>query len=98
MLRLPSSALPEGPPSILSVTVDPLRMLPKASLATTEIAGLMVLPATRLVGGCCTNARLARAPGIILKLVDLKLARLSVASAAASVYVPAVSRARLEKV
>src|SRR2546425_6682946 len=71
----PDSVPPPALVPMASVTlpVKPVAVLPFASRAVTSIAGVMLAPATVLVG-CTVNTRVAAVPAVILNAVLVPVA------------------------
>src|SRR5216110_1966584 len=80
-VAVPDKAPPDGLVPIASVTlpVNPVAVFPFASWAVTSTAGVMLPPATVLVG-CTVNTRVAALPAVMLKpaLVPARLPLLAV--------------------
>src|SRR6266853_2045286 len=72
---VPDKVPPDGLVPIATVTlpVNPVAVFPFASRAVTSIAGVMLPPATVLVG-CTVNTRVAAVPAVILKVVLVPVA------------------------
>src|SRR5205807_7296915 len=67
-VAVPDKAPPDGLVPMASVTlpVNPVAVFPFASWAVTSTAGVMLPPATVLVG-CTVNTRVAALPAVMLK-------------------------------
>ena len=80
-VAVPDKAPPDGLVPMASVTlpVNPVAVFPFASWAVTSTAGVMLAPATVLVG-CTVNTRVAALPAVMLKpaLVPARLPLLAV--------------------
>src|SRR2546429_443875 len=80
-VAVPDKAPPDGLAPMASVTlpVNPVAVFPFASWAVTSTAGVMLPPATVLVG-CTVNTRVAALPAVMLKpaLVPARLPLLAV--------------------